>query len=86
MACSRDAGTAAPLAGIPLGTQVTVSFVCAQNPALQHKLLAMGLVAGAVVEVVGAAPFGDPLLIQINQGRVALRREEAFAVEVVERE
>ena len=50
--------------------------------ALAQRLLAMGFLPGAPVRVVGAAPFGDPITVELDGWRVSLRRAEASAVEV----
>jgi ferrous iron transport protein A len=42
----------------------------------------MGFLPGAVVRVVGEAPFGDPILVDLDGWRVSLRRAEAAALEV----
>lgn len=54
------------------------------DDALAHRLLASGLWAGAVVERLGQAPFGDPLLFRLHGFRLALRSSEAARVRVVE--
>lgn len=50
---------------------------------LADRLRASGLWEGAVVELVGKAPFGDPLLFALHGFRLALRRDEAARVAVV---
>lgn len=47
---------------------------------LADRLLAAGLWPGAVVESLGRAPFGDPLLFKLHGFRLALRRTEAARV------
>lgn len=56
---------------------------------LQHeenlipRLLEMGFVEGSCVEVVHEAPFGkDPIAVRVRGTLIALRRQEANAVEV----
>lgn len=41
------------------------------------RLLAMGVIPGALVDVVGLAPLGDPMLVDVNGCRMSLRRREA---------
>ena len=43
----------------------------------------MGLGRGALVEVEGAAPTGDPIRVKIRGYQLALRRTEAAAISVV---
>ncbi|MBZ0150498.1 MAG: FeoA domain-containing protein [Planctomycetes bacterium] len=57
----------------------------AGDDALSRRLAASGFWSGAVVERLGAAPFGDPLLFRLHGYRIALRREEAARVVVEER-
>lgn len=42
----------------------------------------MGLIEGATVEVIGFAPFGDPIMITVGRSRLALRRDEAVMIEI----
>ena len=51
--------------------------------ALSQRLLASGVWAGAVVERIASAPFGDPVLFRLHGYRLALRRAEAERVQVV---
>ncbi|HEX3145415.1 MAG TPA: FeoA family protein [Pyrinomonadaceae bacterium] len=46
------------------------------------RLMEMGLVPGAPVRIVKAAPLGDPIQICIHNYHLALRRTEASAIEV----
>jgi ferrous iron transport protein A len=51
---------------------------------LSSRLLEMGLLEGASVEVVHEAPFGkDPIAVRIRGAVIALRRTEANWVEVL---
>lgn len=43
----------------------------------------MGVVSGAEVEVVRAAPFGDPTEYLVKGYHLSLRRAEASLIEVV---
>jgi Fe2+ transport system protein FeoA len=42
----------------------------------------MGVVPGVSVKVIKAAPFGDPLEIKVRRYSLALRKNEANAVEI----
>jgi len=44
---------------------------------ISGRLLAMGMMPGARVEVVGVAPLGDPIIVQMDGCRLSLRRDEA---------
>jgi DtxR family transcriptional regulator, Mn-dependent transcriptional regulator len=53
--------------------------------AISRRLVDMGLGRGALVEVEGVAPAGDPIRVKIRGYRLALRRNEASAITVVGR-
>ena len=50
---------------------------------LTIKLLEMGLLPGKQVSFSFAAPFGDPIAVQINGYSLSLRRDEASLIELV---
>lgn len=52
------------------------------DSALLQRLLEMGLLEGEEVEVIGFAPFGDPLEIRLRDYRLSLRRREAACIAV----
>lgn len=47
-----------------------------------RRLMEMGVVRGAGVEVVRSAPLGDPVEVRIRGYRLTLRRAEAEHIEV----
>jgi ferrous iron transport protein A len=49
---------------------------------LVQRLLEMGLLEGEEIEVLGFAPFGDPMEIRLRDYRLSLRRSEAARVAV----
>ncbi len=50
---------------------------------LERRLLEMGFVEGAAIEVLHEGLFGrDPIAVRVDDTRVALRRREAGAVSV----
>jgi ferrous iron transport protein A len=51
--------------------------------ALRKRVLAMGMVPGAEVEVLRAAPLGDPTEYRVKGYCLSLRRAEASLIEVV---
>ena len=59
------------------GERATVQRVTARNSRLAERLLAMGLVAGTVIEVICKAPFGDPIQIKARGYDLSLRQSEA---------
>lgn len=52
------------------------------SPALRRRLLDMGVVPGAEIEVVRVAPLGDPVEYKVKGYRLSLRRSEAAKVTV----
>ena len=53
---------------------------------LKRRLLQMGLLPGASVQVVRAAPLGDPIEVKSGDSLVSLRRNEAECVRVETRD
>ncbi len=59
----------------------------ADSPDWVQRLMALGFLEGSVAEVVHQAPFGgDPVAVRVRGTLLALRRQEANAVEVVQYE
>jgi ferrous iron transport protein A len=46
------------------------------------RLLEMGLTPGVNVRVLGTAPWGDPIEIELRNYRLSLRKSEAALVEI----
>ena len=46
------------------------------------RLMEMGVVPGALVRVVKAAPLGDPIQVSVRNYHLALRRAEARSIRV----
>ena len=47
---------------------------------LESRLIELGFIEGAYVEVLHEGPFGhDPIAVRINNATIALRRREAMA-------
>jgi ferrous iron transport protein A len=42
----------------------------------------MGLLDGQTVDVIGVAPLGDPIEIQLGDYRLSLRRSEAARIRI----
>jgi Fe2+ transport system protein FeoA len=56
------------------------------NNAITKRLMEMGVVPGVSVRVIKSAPFGDPLEIRVRGYHLAMRKNEADAIEVSESE
>jgi ferrous iron transport protein A len=84
VAATRRLGTA------PLGFRGRIRAVdatgCGRSlPAaeLERRLLEMGFVEGAVVEIRNQGLFGrDPIAVRVDSATVAIRRAEAHAIQV----
>ncbi|MFM1903031.1 MAG: hypothetical protein RLZZ440_931 [Planctomycetota bacterium] len=62
-----------------IGETVRVNDV-AGTDRIAIRLLEMGLTPGATVRVVGRAPFGDPLELEVRGYRLSIRRAEAARI------
>ncbi len=71
------------LSDIEVGSTATVVRVHGDTP-VSKRLMEMGVVPGVVVRVVKTAPFGDPIQIRVRGYSLAIRRNEAQAIEVSE--
>lgn len=67
------------LAGLPFGVTARVLSVAGLGT-VARRLMEMGLVPGAPVTVVKAAPFGDPIQVRVRGYHLALRRAEASSI------
>jgi ferrous iron transport protein A len=73
--------TGVPMDQIQLGQRACVQALVG-NDHLVQRLLEMGLLEGEEIEVIGIAPFGDPIEIRLRDFRLSLRRREAARVTV----
>ncbi len=73
------------LTNLPVGITANVISVNGNN-AISKRLLEMGVVPGVSVRVVKSAPFGDPLEIRVRGYHLAMRKNEADAIEVTDSE
>ncbi|WML39890.1 FeoA family protein [Neobacillus sp. OS1-2] len=48
---------------------------------MRRRLLDLGFVKGAMVEVVRKSPLGDPIAFRVSQTTIALRKEESSRIE-----
>lgn len=66
---------------VEIGEKASIVAVHGKG-AVPKRLMEMGLVPGVSVRVVKSAPFGDPIEIRLRGYSLALRINEAEAVEV----
>ena len=51
------------------------------GPELERRLIELGFVEGATVEILHEGPVGrDPIAVRVNNTTIALRRREAMAI------
>jgi len=75
------AGVSASLESITVGGTAMVSDVLGDD-AVALRLLEMGLTPGVSVRLVGRAPLGDPLELELRGYRLSIRRTEAARITV----
>ncbi len=69
------------LAEMPVGARGRVSAIDGDDE-LSLRLMEMGLTPGVEVAVIGTAPLGDPLELELRGYRLSVRRSEAARVRV----
>lgn len=67
---------------LPIGVAARVVAVSGRD-AVARRLMEMGVVPGAPVRVIKAAPLGDPIEVRVRNYHLALRRAEAQTITVV---
>jgi len=70
------------LSNVQPGSTVIVTGYDKGGHACRAKLLALGLTRGTKINVVGIAPMGDPLHIELRGFHLTLRHSEADHVKV----
>ncbi len=48
---------------------------------MRRRLLDLGFVPGAIVEIIRKSPLGDPIAFRVSQTTIALRKEESLKIE-----
>lgn len=66
---------------LPIGATARVTGVSGTG-AVARRLLEMGVVPGAPVRIIKAAPLGDPIEVRVRGYHLALRRTEAQTISV----
>ena len=69
------------LARAPLRTRLRISEIRSNSP-FSYRLMEMGLVEGAEIQVIRRAPLGDPLHVRLGDCDLSLRCSEAELVQV----
>lgn len=63
------------------GEEATIVKVGGERP-VRRRILDMGVVKGAKIEVVRVAPLGDPIEFLIKGYKLSLRKSEAQQIQV----
>ena len=61
---------------VTLGEKVRVKGITKES-SVKRKLLDMGVTPGVEVKIVGKAPMGDPINIEVRGYKLTLRKSEA---------
>ncbi|MSQ01216.1 MAG: ferrous iron transport protein A [Myxococcales bacterium] len=69
------------LASMPNGSVGTIATLGGER-GFRRRLLELGFLPGTAVRLIGAAPMGDPLDVEVRGCRFSLRRAEAKLVVV----
>lgn len=70
------------LANLEIGAVGKVKSVHG-NDAISKRLMEMGIVPGVSIKVIKTAPLGDPIEIRVRGYNLAMRRNEAEAIEII---
>jgi ferrous iron transport protein A len=70
------------LAQLPVGSQAKVAQIDGVDE-LSCRLMEMGLTPGVELKVVGVAPLGDPLELEVRGYRLSVRKSEAARVQIL---
>ncbi len=69
------------LTELELGEHARVAKINGSDQ-ISQRLLEMGLTPGVDVSIIGVAPLGDPIELELRGYRLGVRRSEAARVEV----
>jgi ferrous iron transport protein A len=69
------------LAELPVGSLAKVAQVGGADE-VSCRLMEMGLTPGVELRVIGVAPLGDPLELELRGYRLSVRRSEAARVQI----
>ena len=64
------------------GSAIVTDLVCSGS--VRQRLVDLGVFKGVKINIKGAAPLGDPIIIEINSVEIAIRKNDAKDVLVEE--
>ena len=71
------------LADLTIGARTKVARIEGADE-VSCRLMEMGLTPGVELRIVGVAPLGDPLELEVRGYRLSVRRSEAARVEITD--
>ena len=71
------------LAQLKVGGSGTIASISGDDE-ISIRLMEMGLVPGVALTLIGKAPLGDPLEIELRGYRLSLRQSEAARIELAD--
>jgi len=74
--------TSQTLDQLTIGSRARILGFTATEANFRRKLLALGVMPGAQIEVRRFAPLGDPIQIQLRGASISLRKQEAAIIQV----
>ena len=69
------------LASLSIGSRARVAQIAGVDE-ISIRLMEMGLTPGVELTLLGVAPLGDPLEIELRGYRLSLRKSEAARIEI----
>ena len=61
-------------------TGMTVRIDSVGESKLKQRLMTMGVIPGTRVEILNAAPLGDPIAIRLRSYNLAMRKDDAAQI------
>ena len=65
-----------------ISDQCVVLDISKEFSELRSRLFALGVIPGAIVEVLRIAPLGDPMQIKVGGSFISIRKSEAAIITV----
>lgn len=75
-------GEQAHLSDLKVGQRAVVLGLHNDNAALRRRILDMGITKGVIVEVIKAAPLGDPVDIGLRGYELCIRKSDLANIDV----
>ncbi|AUJ25509.1 FeoA family protein [Virgibacillus dokdonensis] len=66
-----------PIYQFQIGDRIEITSVELRDDVMRRRLLDLGFVPGATIEIVQKSPLGDPIAFKVFNTTIALRKEES---------